>query len=205
MEDYASNRNRDKEKKEDKKIEKVIVGEVIQKPKPITRRFREIFLGGDAKQAARYVTADVVLPALRNLIVDMTVKGMERIVFGESSYRRRPIEYRPRVQYNNPINRMRDPRELGRLPDQPPRYRTERRSFNDIIFSNRAEAETVVETLLDIIDKYEVVSLADLYELVGLPSTHVDNKWGWTYLKNVEIRQVREGSLIDFPPLEEIS
>jgi hypothetical protein len=205
MEDYASNRNRDKEKKEEKKIEKVVVGEVIQRPKPITRRFREIFLGGDAKQAARYVTADVVLPALRNLIVDMTVKGMERIVFGESSYRRRPVEYRPRVQYNNPISRMRDPRELARLPDQPSRYRTERRSFDDIIFSNRAEAETVVETLLDIIDKYEVVSLADLYELVGLPSTHVDNKWGWTFLKNVEIRQVREGSLIDFPPLEEIS
>jgi hypothetical protein len=49
------------------------------------------------------------------------------------------------------------------------------------------------------------VSLADLFDTVGLPATHVDNKWGWTNLASVEVRQVREGWQISFPPLEEIS
>ena len=44
----------------------------------------------------------------------------------------------------------------------------------------------------------------DLYDLTGLPSAHVDNKWGWTYLTNTEIRQIRDGYLLDLPPMEEI-
>jgi hypothetical protein len=205
--DYQGNTNKAKEPAvEEKNIEKIIVGEVIQKPKPISRKFKEIFLGGDAKMTMRYVTADVLLPGLRNLIFDLAVKSAERTLFGDSTYRRRPVEYRPRVQYNNPINRMRDPRELSaRLPDQPQRpYRTARRDFNDIILADRVEAELVIERLIDIIEKYKEVSLADLYDLLGLPSPHTDNKWGWTYLNNAEVRQVRDGYLIDLPPLEEL-
>jgi len=204
--DYQGNTNKDKEPKIEKKpeIEKVVTGEVVQKPKPLTRKFKETFFGGDLKMSMRYVAGDVMLPALRNLIVDMTTKGMERIVFGESLYRRRPTEYRSRVQYNNPIYRP-DPRELsrGRLPDQRP-YRTNRRDMNEIFVEDRGEAELVVERLIDIIDKYEVVSVADLLDLLGQPSVHTDNKWGWTYLKNIEIRQTRDGYLIDLPAPEEI-
>ena len=56
----------------------------------------------------------------------------------------------------------------------------------------------------DIIDTYEVVTVADLNELVGFPTNHVDNKWGWSYLADVQVRQIREGYLIDFPPAEPI-
>lgn len=204
--DYQGNTNKDKEttdKKADKVIEKVVTVEVIQKPKPLGRKFKETFFGGDFKMSMRYVAGDVLLPALRNLIVDMTTKGMERIVFGESSYRRRPNEYRPTVQYNR--TPLRDPREIGRgrLPDQRP-YRSSRYEIKDIIIADRGEAELVVERLIDIIDKYEVASLADLYDLLGLATSHVDNKWGWTHLNNVEIRQIRDGYLIDLPALEEI-
>ncbi len=55
------------------------------------------------------------------------------------------------------------------------------------------------------IEQYEVVSVSDLNELLGLPSSHVDNKWGWTNLSTIDTKQVREGFRISFPPLEEIS
>lgn len=210
MTDYASNSDKNKAPlrpdKTDKQIEKVVTVEVIQKPKPLGRKFKDIFLGGDAKTAARYVAADVLLPALRNLIFDVISKGADRVIFGESSYRRgRSVDYRPRIQYNNPINRpsWTDPRERRvHLPDQSPRM--PRRDQNDIILSDRGEAEIVVERLIDIIDKYEIASVADLYDLLGLPTSHIDNKWGWTYLNNIEIRQVREGYLINLPDAEPI-
>jgi hypothetical protein len=62
----------------------------------------------------------------------------------------------------------------------------------------------VLERMQDIIDKYEVVSVSDLYELLGLPSSYQDNKWGWNYLGDVQVRQIREGYLIDFPSAEPI-
>lgn len=208
--DYQGNTDKSKdENKPEKQIEKVVTGEVVQKPKTIGRKFKEIFFGGDLRAASRYVAGDVLLPALRNLLVDMTSKGIERIVYGETRFRRGSSnEYRPRVSYNasynNPIYRdPRDPR-LTRplLPDQP--HRQMRKESMDLVLASKEEAEAVVEKLIDIIDKYEVVSWADLCEIVGLPSSHVDNKWGWTYLTNVDIRQTRDGYLIDLPALEAI-
>ena len=208
--DYQSNANKDRDPRDpkpEKKIEKVVTGEVVQRPKSIGHKFKNIFFGGDARAAARFVTSDVLLPALRNLIVDMTSKGIERVVYGESSYRRRPSDYRPRIQYNTPVYyRTPDPRDVRgpNLPDQGRPYRTRRREPNDIILGTREEADDVVEQLMDVLDKYQVVSLADLYATLGVEGSYIDNKWGWTYLNNLEVRQVREGYLLDLPPLEEI-
>lgn len=213
MENYQGNSNKDKKPKSGepaKKIEKVVTGEVVQKQKGVGRKFKEVFFGGDAKTAALYVTADVLLPALRNLIVDSVTKGAERLVFGESMYSRRRPEMRgSRVEYNNMARREVIPvrgYERGPLRAQPPRASRERREFEDYIVETKAEADIVVERLMDILDSYDMVSLADLHELLGLPhDQHTDNKWGWTYLKNVEIRAVREGYLIALPSIQELS
>ena len=202
--DYQGNTNKSKDPKPEKVIERVVTGEVIQKPKSIGRKFRTIFLGGDLKLAAGYVVGDVIFPAIRNLMFDTISKGTERVIFGDSVHRRRPVEYRPTVQYNNPFNRgMVDPRVRPNLPDQPSHgWRQTRRNSNDIILQSRQEAELVVERLIDIIEKYDVASLADLYDLLGWTNSPIDNKWGWTYLRNIEVRSTPEGFLIDLPPLE---
>jgi hypothetical protein len=217
--DYTGNTNkdRDKEKIPEKKIEKVVTGEVINKPKPVGRKFKDIFFGGNLTTASKFVIADIFYPALRNLVWDMISEGSKRVIFGEGrAPYHRPFEYRPRVSYNNPIQTRsyssysyprdpRDPRDRANLPDQPNRWRPERpNNVNEIILANKSDAENVVEGLIDIIEKYEVASLADLYDLIGLPTSPVDNKWGWTYLRNIEIRQVRDGYLIDLPQLEAV-
>lgn len=204
MTDYTGNTNRSKQvPQEEKQIEKVVTGAVVVKKRTFGQKFKSVFFGGEFKSAARYVTADVLLPAIRNLMVDATTRGVERIVYGDSRVMpRRPTVYGSRIQYNSPVVR----RDRAYLPDQPsrPLGRQVRRETNDLVLASRDEAETVLERLNDIIDKYQVASLADLYDLTGLPTTHVDNKWGWTDLHNVEIRQVRDGYLLDLPPVEEV-
>lgn len=205
--DFPPNSHKDKEKQEKKKEkpkqEPVVTGEVIKRKKSLGRRFKDLFFGGDFSGATRYVASDVLLPALRNLVVDMTTKGIERTIYGEAASRRRSDGSRSRYSYNNPINR--DPRRGVALPDQPPYIRGGRRhDIGEIIIPDKSEAETIVERLTDIIDKYEVASVADLYELLGLPTNYVDNKWGWSSLRYVDIRQVRGGWLIDLPSVEPI-
>ena len=208
--DYQGNPNKSTEPKPDKQIEKVVTGDVIQKPKSIGHKFKNVFFGGDLKNSARYVAGDVLLPAIRDLLVDAITNGAKRMVYGESMYRRRTTEYRPRVSYNSPVYRgplspaPRDPSYRPNLPDQPGRWRQEKHESNDIILSRREDADLVVERLIDILDKYEVASLADLYDLLGWTASPIDNKWGWTYLGKVEVRQVRDGYLIDLPPLEAV-
>lgn len=221
MEDYQGNSNKNKqsdaseEKQKPKKVvTKVTVGEVIVPKKSISKKFRELFgfkaIFGetDTRSVAEYVIVDVMVPAARNLIFDVLSEGLKRKMYGDSATRRyipgsgsRVTSYTP---YNRPIERRYSPLTGAavRRPINEPRAKHERENF---ILSSRQEAELVLERMNDIIDSYEVVSVADLNELVGLPTSHIDNKWGWTYVGDVDIRQVREGYLIDFPLPEPIS
>jgi hypothetical protein len=101
-----------------------------------------------------------------------------------------------------------DPRErsYAHLPDQGRSSIRQNRPqmVNDLVIPSRDDAEKVVEQLIEIVSQYDVASLADYYALIGLPGSHLDNKFGWSYLNNVQIRQVHEGFVIDLPPLEEI-
>ena len=207
--DYQGNSKKDKAnsekpEKSEKNIEKVVTGEVVQKPKSLGKKFKETFFGGDSKQVAKYITADVLLPAIRNLVVDMITKGAERMIYGERDARRRD----PRINYGahyqlNPVS-SRNPFDPRTAQSAIPRGRQNRHEINDIVVSTREEAELVLERLNDILEKYDVASLADLYDLLGLQTSHIDNKWGWTFISNVPVRQIRQGYLLELPPLEEI-
>lgn len=209
--DYQGNSK--KNKKDDntepkKNLEPIVTGEVISKPKPVGSKFKAIFFGGDFRSATEFVLAEVLLPAVRNVIVESVSKGADRLIYGESMHRqvRRPPNYTSRIQYNNPVLRG-DPINRALLPNQSARtaWVSNRKDFDDIILTQESEANAVVERLIDIVDQYEVVSIADLSEILGQPSSPIDNKWGWTNLATIEVRQVREGWRISFPPLEEIS
>lgn len=198
------------DKPEKPRVEKITVNEVIIQKKSIGRKFKDILILGDFKSVVRYLGSDVLLPAVQNMIADAGTKGIERIVYGEPTSRRsqygRTGSSRITYPYNNPINRGYSDYSTRYNPRQPMPQdpRTARRTREDFILSSREEAELVLGTMNDIIDQYDVVSVSDLNELVGYPATHVDNKWGWTHLGTVDIRNTREGWLLDFPPAEPI-
>lgn len=209
MENFPSNSDKQKSDKKDapeKHVEKVVTGEVIQKKKPFSERFKGVFLGGELRQVSGYIVAEVLLPALRNLLVDATSKGVERMVYGESQVRRTSSGSRAQyTSYNNtPLSRGRG--RGGYLPDQPRggSYGS-RNTVLDPILENHEQAELVLERMLDIIEQFDAVSVADLNTLLGMPTTYIDNKWGWTDLRYATVRQIREGYLIDLPPTESLS
>ncbi len=208
MPDYQGNskKMKESEKLPVKNVERVVVGEVIVQKKKLGRKFKDLFIEADLRTVIRYVASDVLLPAARNMIVDASSKGVERLLYGDTAIRRRNYGAGSRITYNNPINRgYRDVSSLHApryAPPVSPEPRSSRHSRDDFILSSREEAELVLERMNDIVDTYEVASVADLKDLVGHPTNHVDNKWGWIYLGDVQIRQIREGYLIDFPPAE---
>jgi len=212
--DYQANSHKSKEEKQTskqpKKIEKVIAGEVVVKKQGFGSKFKTAFFGGDFKTAAKFVLADIVLPSARNMMADAAKGAVDRTIYGDSlgSRRRTPSDYSPRVNYSGRsvmAQIAQDPRYRGsgRLPDQPPLpILRDNRGNSEFIFNTREDAEAVFDALDTIIEQYDNASLADLYDLVGHDSTHVDNKWGWTFVKNAEIAQVRDGYLLKLPPME---
>ncbi len=205
--DYPSNSQRtikEPAKKQDpKKVEKVIEGEVVRRKKPLGKRFKETFTGGDAGSVWEYVMLDVLVPAAKDMFADAVSQGVERMIFGEvrsTSRRPRSTGSNGYVAYNRyaPNSRKDD--------DRRPVSRRARAShdFDEIILATRYEAEEVVDRLVDIVDRYEVATVKDLYELVGASSAYTDDKWGWTDMRSAGVTRVRNGYLLDLPRPEPI-
>lgn len=206
MEEFPPNTKFNKEKEEpkpEKNLEKIVSGEVVKRKKPLGRRFKDLFFGKDFKYA---VIGGVMIPAFKNLVFETGQEALRRMLFqGDRDPRvhRRPrSDYNPRISYDR-IGR--DPQPRGSHLMQQSRGSQGRYDLGELIIpSSREDAEMVLDKLRWVIDQYDVVSVGDLYELLGVMGAYTDNKWGWTNLVNAEVRQVREGWLIDLPDPEPI-
>lgn len=203
---------------EPKKIERVTTAEVERRKRGLGRKFKEAFIVGDARTAWEYIITDVIIPSIQDTMIEAFQGGIARLIKGDSARGAyRPAAYRPwweqggyggvtgpgHVDYTAPSN---SPRPGSRPPSrassqrQLSRMSRARNEFDELIIPDRHAAEEVIERMYDILSKYGSVSVADLYELTGLASTHTDVKWGWTQLRGAKaIRQPRGGFLLDLP------
>lgn len=201
MEDTEFPPNSDKSKLgeyEEKKVERVTSSEPIRRKKGLGKQFKSTFFGGDAKGAMQYVVFGVLVPAAKEAIVDAGREGLERIVFGDSRHKRSapPSGSAGYISYNRYA-------AAGARPEAPARSLSRRararHDFDEIVLSSRTEAEEVIDRLFDLVSRYEAATVADLYDLVGLDSTHADFKWGWTDIRGAGVARVRNGFLLDLP------
>jgi hypothetical protein len=203
--DYQANSHRAKgpsaDNAEKKEITRVTTNDVTRQKRTITQKLRDSFVAVDAKTVFGYVLSDVMLPAARNLIFDSMTKGVERMMYGETSPRNRPSmmgQPTTRFTYNSVPQTSRRYIESGYKEARGPQ--TPKQFLDSVVFITREEADLVLERMIDLIDQYREVSVADFNELVGLRSSHTDNKWGWVYLRGASIQQTRDGFVINLPP-----
>lgn len=70
--------------------------------------------------------------------------------------------------------------------------------------NTREEGEKVIDTLKELLEKYGVVSVADLKDLIGMPSTYRENRRGWADLKTASLKRTRYGYYLVLPDPEPI-
>lgn len=221
MEDYTAPANSKKSKagaegaepSVSKDIEPVVIVPVVMKKQGIGGTFKALFIEADIPSVTQYVFMDVLVPAAKNMMFDAIKEGAGRLFYGQNrSPNRSNFGPGGRFTYDynqGPIHRpYRDPRGAlpgpSRAPEPYPGPRMARYARDEFVISSREEADTVLERMHEIIENYEAVSVGDLNELVGLPSTHVDQKYGWTSMVGAQVRQIREGFLLDLPPAQPI-
>lgn len=214
MDDFPSNSHKSRvpetvvEKKpapeQEKRVEKIVEGAVIQRKKPLGRRFMETFFSGDAHGVVSYIIVDVLLPAAKDTVADAVSQGFERLLFGEVRSTSRRTGARPSgssgfVSYNRYSPSSVARREEPRGPRDISQRARATHDFDEIILATRSEAEEVIGRLFDVVARYEAATVADLYELLGLTAKFTDDKWGWTDLRGAGVTRVRNGYLLDLP------
>ncbi|MCA1806573.1 MAG: hypothetical protein LC687_01735 [Actinobacteria bacterium] len=199
-------------KSEEKKVVRVTESDVTRRKTPLGKKLANTFVGGDAKSVWAFVAIDVLVPAAKDMFADAVSQGVERMIYGEARSTGRRTGRRPGgpnesyISYNR-VSKSPTRRMVGGPPDERSRDSMSRRGrathdFDEIILATRVEAEEVIDHLFHLVDKYEMVTVADLYNLVGITGTHVDDKWGWVDLRGANVSRIRNGYLLDLPKPE---
>lgn len=195
-EEYKSNSHRSKEQAhepmEDKKIEKVVTGTVKQRKKTGLSRAASTFMPGDVDSVKSYILMDVLVPSIKRAISDIVCNGINMLL-GEPT----------RGKGGNSIGAKVSYRQYYRDPDERRDYARPRvqaqYSYDDIVFDNRGDAEEVLYRMEELLERFEVVSVADLFDMAGISCNYTDNKYGWTDLRSAHVERVRDGYIINLP------
>lgn len=179
-----------KEALEGKRAEKIVRGRVKTKKNEI-RKLTDIFISEDAANVKSYIVWDVLVPSIKKALYDIVVNSLDMSLFGGRGGRRSVADKVSYHDYGSASRR--DDRSYSRSRT------TSGYSYDDIILETRGEAEAVLSRMDEIMEEYEIVRVADLYDLVGITGEHTDNKYGWTNIRNAEIERVRDGYRIKMP------
>lgn len=195
---YTPNSHKYKEQQnasptEEKKVTKVVNGPVKTKRNDV-RKLADIFISEDISNVKSYIFMDVLVPAIKKAIYDIVTNGIDMFLYGGSGKGRNnqpgaKVSYRNYYeQKNNGGYRASDNVRQSNAFD-----------YDDIVFNNRGEAEAALQQMKDIIARYGIVTVNDLYEMTPLSAPYTSQKYGWMDVSNVDIVRVRDGYILKLP------
>lgn len=190
--------NRVKTQEPKKEIQKITTGKVSVKKPGLGKKIADTFLEDDVEHVKTYLVKDVVIPAIKDTIVDVGCSALEMIFGSRGRAFGRKVVSKAGERYTNyaSISYKGEQRERPRRGDREPMGDISQ----GIIVETRAEAEDVIFRLADLVDQYQMATVADLYSLCGMTGDFQSNKWGWESVAGARaVRQRGGGFLIDMP------
>lgn len=193
---YSSNSNKSREeasreqrKLPEKKIERVVSGEVKVKKKGFFSKMRDNLVSDDASSVKSYIFNDVLIPSFKKAVSDIVTNGIDIMLYGEARHSNKSTNS-SRVSYTKFYDR-----------DSDTRYRNNRSnySYNDVVVPTKADGERILDVLDDTIATYGCASVADFYDAVGVSTQYTDNNYGWTSIASARVVPVTDGWRIDLP------
>lgn len=190
MAEYKPNSHKYKNEKQttEKKSTKIVSGNVKTRKKSELQKMTGAIISEDARNVKSYILMDVLLPAIKDAIEDIVTNGIRMILRGETGARARGGSGLSKISYNTISS-----------SNSRPSYVRSGYTYDDIVLDTRGEVENVIRHMDDLINQYGSVSVADLYDMVGILGTPNDNKWGWANVRNAEPIRVKDGYLLKLP------
>lgn len=75
--------------------------------------------------------------------------------------------------------------------------------LKEVLFSAKEYAEDILKTMINLLNDYEVISIADYYDMSGIISnTFEDEKYGWYNLTGTTVIPCGRGYKIDLPAFQ---
>lgn len=113
--------------------------------------------------------------------------------------RRSGFDQQTRVSYNEQSNQNASSRRS--ISD---RARAQH-DFSEIIFESRPEANGVLDDMRTHLERYQSITIDQMYSFIGIDPTFRDSAWGWTSLDGSFVKHVRNGFVLELPSPEPLN
>ena len=188
-------------KTNDKKIEKVVTGKTSVSKNTDPGNIMSKFIVEGVQTAGKSMLMDVFLPKCKQAVYDALINGLSVLFWGVGGVKKTSSTGTgTRVNYSNSSGT----RPVGSTSQYVTPTIKKTVDPEDINFETRLDAQNVYDTMLDILEQYDKVSLAEFLELAGVSNDDFTyNKYGWKSLPPADIRRLGNGMYyIRFPKME---
>lgn len=169
---------------------------VVSQPAVVkhTNSLKKAIISDDAKNVKDYVVYDVIVPKAKDLIGD-AIKYMVDVIFnGKDGAKRRSSNSGgiTKISYNSIYDSGRS--VVG--------VRHDATNVDDIVFASREDAENVLDSMYETLQRYNKVKVSDYYEFCGVTGSYTGNDYGWRSLTGSRIDRRSDGYSLVLPRVE---
>ena len=180
-----------------KVIQKVVKAPVKTKTNEI-RKLTDIFISEDVANVKKYVLMDVLVPAIKKAIYDIVTNGIDMFLYGGSG-KNRSNSNNGKVSYRNYYDQRNTNNNNNGYRGSENTRSSNAFDYDQIVFNTRGEAEAAKQQMCDIIGRYGIVTVADLYEMAYLTAPYTAHKYGWMDASTVEVQRAYDGYVLKLP------
>lgn len=195
---YAGNSIKSRENNEVKQakpdVKKVTKGKVKVKKKSEISKIASNMISQEVTSIKEYAIYEVVIPVIKDTITQLVKGSIDMLFYGEvrsSSRGRSGGGHASKVSYQDYFDSKYSDRKSTRTDE---RRIPRGLSYDEIGFTNKADADDVLDRMDEIIEQYGVVRVADFFEMAGVTGNGpTDHNYGWTSINNARVERDRFG------------
>ena len=174
-------------KTEKKRVEKVVSNPAQIKKKSEAGKLVSMFVSDSVHDIKSYIVMDVIVPTIQDTIINI----LEMVFHGRSKHSGKGsfITYNSISSSGNRSYRNDYRTAVNDYPE------------HDLMYPTRGDAESVLDAMFDSLDRYKVVSVADLYDFSDISKyDYTLTRYGWTDLYGSRVKRTRNGYyILDLP------
>lgn len=186
----------------EKRVEQVVKNPVKTRKNEV-RKLADIFISEDVASVKNYIFMDVLVPAIKKAIYDIVTNGIDMFLYGGTG-KTSSGGGGGKVSYRSYYDQKSGSSSSHRSSEST-RRTTDAFDYQELVYRTRGDAEGVLSQLQDVIARYGVASINDLYDAIPddmMPNVSVpftSTNYGWMNLNGVKSVRVRDGYVLTLP------
>lgn len=173
--------------KQREKLQPVVSGKAAIQKESFGEKVKKMFVPADVKDMKSYALNQLIIPGIKSWIISM----IELAFWGQTRRSSKPGQ--TNYSYISSSQNYQSPAPMNQKDRAT-------HNFRNIIFESYDDAEAVIGTLLDLVERYGAATVADFYDACGQESDWASENWGWRSFQKLNSRAVRGGYVIDIQP-----